>query len=66
MLYVVRADGSIEEVAGVTGMVGKDGTLTCVNARGREVAWYARGTVLTFGTTDSLKALAKAYRKRTA
>jgi hypothetical protein len=62
MLYIVLRDGRVDELADATATVARDGSLVCRDALDREVVRYGRGTVLTYGTTERLKALAEEYR----
>jgi hypothetical protein len=62
MLYVVFADGRVDELPEATQAVGQDGVLVCNDPRGKEIRVYDRLAVLMFGHDDRIKRIAENIR----
>jgi hypothetical protein len=62
MLYVVLANGSLEELPDATQVVARDGTVSCVDSEGRLVKHYERGEVAMYSRDDKAKQVVEMMR----
>jgi hypothetical protein len=63
MLYIVLADGTVDEIPDATGIASNDGTLICSDLQGHEIRRYERDQVLMFGMDETVKELADKVRQ---
>ena len=62
MLYIVFADGRVEELPEAKQTIAQDGVLLCHDPKGQEVRVYDRLAVLMFGHDDRVKLIAERIR----
>ena len=55
MLYIVLADGTVDELPEATGTVHRDDTLACLDSNGRQVKSYERKDVVMFSRDERVR-----------